>query len=121
MELQIHLFVTYKWEWSENASNLDESMATSPALSKVEPSQNEIPHVAANDSSNNAHCDQYLYWSNLRLNITMYCQRLLNSIDVKLQHEPYNSKAIVFVCVIGGKWERIGYVVQEALDDAIMH
>ena len=42
------------------------------------------------------------------------------NIPVKLQPEPNNpidSKAIAFMCKVENDWERIGYVVQEALDD----
>ena len=30
---------------------------------------------------------------------------------------PKDSQAIAFVCLIDGKWEKIGYVVREALSD----
>lgn len=42
------------------------------------------------------------------------------NILVKLQPEPNNpidTKAIAFMCKAENNWERIGYVVQEALDD----
>ena len=42
------------------------------------------------------------------------------NIPLKLQPEPSNpmdSKAIAFMCKADTDWERIGYVVQEALDD----
>lgn len=41
-------------------------------------------------------------------------------MQVKLKKEPNNPidfKAIVFVCDVTGTWERIGYVVQEVLDE----
>ena len=41
-------------------------------------------------------------------------------VPVELLPEPSNpkdSQAIAFVCLIDGKWEKIGHVVQEALSD----
>jgi len=41
-------------------------------------------------------------------------------VPVKLEKEPHNpvdSKAIAFVTNVSGTWERIGYVVQEVLDE----
>lgn len=41
-------------------------------------------------------------------------------IKVTLSPEPanaFNSKAIAFVCLLDGKWQRIGYVVDEILDE----
>ena len=42
------------------------------------------------------------------------------AVPVKLLPEPnnpFNSKAIAFVCMVGGKWQRIGYVVNEILSE----
>lgn len=41
-------------------------------------------------------------------------------VEVKLQPEPTNcwdSKAIAFMCFVGDRWQRVGYVVREALDE----
>ena len=41
-------------------------------------------------------------------------------VAVKLQKEPENKKdshAVAFMCKVGTVWERIGYVVKEALDE----
>lgn len=35
----------------------------------------------------------------------------------KEPNNPVDSMAIAFTCFIDGKWERIGYIVREALDD----
>lgn len=43
-----------------------------------------------------------------------------NNVPIKVVHEtdnPYNAKAIAFTCFVGGKWQRIGYIVNEILDD----
>uniref|UniRef100_A0A1X7TRH2 HIRAN domain-containing protein n=1 Tax=Amphimedon queenslandica TaxID=400682 RepID=A0A1X7TRH2_AMPQE len=40
-------------------------------------------------------------------------------VPVRLTPEPnniYDSKAIAFECQLGGKWEKIGYVIKELLD-----
>ena len=42
------------------------------------------------------------------------------SFPVKLEREPdnpYDCNAIAFMCKLDDKWERIGYVVTEALSD----
>ncbi len=41
-------------------------------------------------------------------------------VPVRLQPEPHNpvdAKAIAFVCEVDGKWQRIGYVVTQVLDE----
>lgn len=41
-------------------------------------------------------------------------------VPVKLDPEPnnpYDAKAIAFICFVDGKWQRIGYMVREVLDD----
>ena len=41
-------------------------------------------------------------------------------VEVKLSPEPSNpidSKAIAFTCKIGDSWQKVGYVVHEALDE----
>ena len=41
------------------------------------------------------------------------------TVPVKIVHEhdnPYDSKAIAFMCQLDNKWQRIGYVVRECLD-----
>lgn len=45
------------------------------------------------------------------------------TVPVRIQPEPdnqYDSKAIAFQCYVDGKWERIGYVVRECLDQVHM-
>ena len=42
------------------------------------------------------------------------------SVPVRIEHEPdnpYDSKAIAFKCLLNCKWQRIGYVVRECLDN----
>lgn len=42
-----------------------------------------------------------------------------NQVEVRLQPEennPVNSRALAFMCCLQGKWIRIGYVVEEALE-----
>ena len=41
-------------------------------------------------------------------------------VPVKIVPEPdkqYDSKAIAFQCKVDGKWQKIGYIVREALDN----
>ena len=41
------------------------------------------------------------------------------TVAVKLQKEPdnpFDSRAIAFMCMLHDKWERIGYIVKEAID-----
>ena len=43
-----------------------------------------------------------------------------NKVLVKLDPEPnnpYDAKAIAFICFVDGKWQRIGYIVREVLGD----
>ncbi len=45
--------------------------------------------------------------------------RNIKEVQVKLTPEednPKNARAIAFTCKIDGEWQRIGYVVEEALD-----
>lgn len=42
------------------------------------------------------------------------------SVPVRLSKEPqnpYNSRAIAFTCYVDGRWKRIGYVVDEIVDE----
>ena len=53
--------------------------------------------------------------------LAMAAQKLKKQeqVDVRLRKEPNNpkdSRAIAFECKLTSKWERIGYVVKEALD-----
>ena len=46
--------------------------------------------------------------------------RAKNDVKVALFQEPNNpvdARAVSFMCLIDGKWQKIGYVVKEALDD----
>ena len=46
--------------------------------------------------------------------------RAKNDVKLALFQEPNNpvdAKAVSFMCLIDGKWHKIGYVVKEALDD----
>lgn len=36
---------------------------------------------------------------------------------VKEPHNPVDSRAIAFMCCVDKAWERIGYIVKEALND----
>ena len=41
-------------------------------------------------------------------------------VRVKIEPEPtdsYDSKAVSFMCMVEGSWQRIGYVVRETLDE----
>lgn len=54
--------------------------------------------------------------------LKLVCQLCDNglSVPVNIQPEPtnqYDNKAIAFVAFMDEKWQRIGYVVKEALDD----
>ena len=57
-----------------------------------------------------------------KLLVVSTCIKVAESgqVPIELRPKPTNpkdSQAIAFVCLIDGKWEKIGYVVCEALSD----
>ena len=40
-----------------------------------------------------------------------------HEVPILLAPEPTNSRAIAFMCMVNGKWHRVGYVVNEILDE----
>ena len=66
------------------------------------------------------HFSEALY-ARMQSTLRQACDRMLMgwSVPVRMRPEPTNvadSRAIVFECELDGKWERIGYVVKEILD-----
>ena len=135
-KLQIHpsgVFVAYEWEWSEyseGAASSQASMTMSPASSPEKSDQSEPSDDTAADVCDIPEITHIVTFKcigatrDVQQQYTLQDAKKLitagNVINVKLQpepHNPYDCKAIAFVCSVKGEWRRIGYVVREALED----
>lgn len=127
------VFVMWNWQWLENSdsdSEQDDVNKDEPenvVVSNSEESGNEEEDEEDNDVPAITHsvvfkcigCTKELRYQEL-LALANQKMKKGEAVPVKLQREPsnpYDSNAIAFMCKAQDEWERIGYVVSEALTD----
>ena len=139
MDFELGVFVAYRWEWVDLAEvrdnddevddvddddhdhNTDNEQGSDDGGEdgNSEVDGVRLPYITHKVifkciGSNREESYQLALWKS---------KQLLKSgqhVPVELRPEPTNpkdSQAIAFVCLIDGKWEKIGYVVREALSD----
>ena len=130
------MVVIYDWRWDEDwddsvscTSDLDYSRtpsltpSPSPTLSNSGnascaqvTSIPEVTHIVTFKCIGAVRNDA----QQLALRETLHARKRGETIAVKIEPEPSNawdSKAIAFKCKIGGSWQRVGYIVREALEE----
>lgn len=118
------VFVIWKWSW-EDAANLtaNEESDQQSSEDSLEEDENNLPESPQSQSHS-------VVFKCVGVNKTVIAQEVLaesakklkkgEPMDVRLRLEPTNpkdSRAIAFDCKQGEKWEPIGYVIKEVLDD----
>ena len=123
------VFVMWNWEWVEDADIESDSEASSrdepepPAVDTEEEEEEAEDHgVPAITHSVVFKCIGATKEMRYQELLALANRRVRNSeiVPVKLQKEPGNpvdSNAVAFMCQADKDWERIGYVVSEALPD----
>ena len=119
------VYVVWKWKWN---------IKSQVQISTLEPknyNEEENEEEKENSVSDSAEDGSYetvtfkcigatreiSFQTALRTASSRICNQ--DSVPVRLMPEPnniYDSKAIAFECQLGGKWEKIGYVIKELLD-----
>ena len=120
------VYVAWKWTWK------DHSVSPPPCPSIPTSPQDSPQHSPNNDETEvGADCYHVVKFKCIGARKDEGSQTVLKAlaqlekgeldkIEVKMVPEPDNpvdAKAIAFVTFWDGKWQRIGYVVSEALDD----
>ena len=124
------VFVIWEWEWledhsdpesnhSEDDQETDDFDATDNNDDDDEEDEDEIPAITHSVTfkcigSTKEACYQEV--------LALAKQKIKKgeNVQVKLQKEidnPFDANAIAFMCKVDSDWERIGYVVSEALPD----
>ena len=127
------VFVIWNWTWlvavdiesSESEDNVSESDGGHSVMENTDdneddPDDDSIPAITHAVVFKCIGCNKEKRYQELLALAKKKSARDDVNIPVKLQPEPNNpidSKAIAFMCKVENDWERIGYVVQEALDD----
>ena len=128
------VLVVWEWEWQDDDSDVDHMSETSS-----EGIGHYNPHIQSDAESESEQETEFQLPSQTHT-VTFKCigvthdfniQEVLRKVSmlldqedfkvpVKIVPEPdnqYDSKAIAFMCELDGKWEKIRYIVREALDD----
>ena len=125
--------VVWKWEWQDDIDHVSE--ASSEGITAINP---DIESCCDEDEDNKEDDESNDDDDSRTHTVTFKCigtthhvdaqdtlcraSRLLNKsehVPVNIIPEPdnpYDSKAIAFKCFVGGAWNRIGYIVKEALE-----
>lgn len=129
------VFVVWKWAWLEDAgasdTNVDSDHDNSGHDNCLNPSSDD-PLNPDNDNEvevippivNHSivfKCIGSLKEHHYQEILAQVAQKMDNgeTVPVKIEKEPNNpcdSHAIAFMCKIGDKWERIGYILREAVE-----
>ena len=122
------VFVIWEWEWldsdsesnhSEDDQETDDFDATDSNDDDDEEDEDKIPAITHSvtfkciGSTKEARYQEVLALAKQKI-------KKGENVQVKLQKEtdnPFDANAIAFMCKAGGDWERIGYIVSEALPD----
>lgn len=122
------VFVIWKWTWKQEESECERDddpigvdTDTSSEESEVHSSEDEL-QITHSVVFKCIGCTKEGRYQHI---LSMASKKIKQgqAVSVKLQKEPDNvkdSRAIAFVCNANCQWERIGYVVREALD-AVCH
>jgi len=129
------VLVVWEWEWQDDDTDIDH-ISESSAEDVGHCHHN--PHIQSDPESDSEEETDFQLPSQTHT-VTFKCigtthdlnsQEVLRSVNtllgsgeevpVKIVPEPdnqYDSKAIAFQCKVDGKWNKIGYIVREALDN----
>lgn len=123
------LFVVWQWTWLEEEEQSDEpqsksdidSSKTLPGDSSPESSsdsEDEVPAITHSVVFKCIGAHKEFHYQEL---LALAAKKIRDGeiVPVRLREEPNNpkdSRAIAFQCKVRDEWERIGYVVHEALD-----
>lgn len=122
------MFVMWDWTWMDEMSSDEDSNGNNSAAEKYnEESSPDDDDDADNSIPSITHSVVFKCIGNLKEARYQEVLALANKkknegcgIPVKIVKEPNNpvdTRAIAFMCHVEQEWERIGYVVHEALDD----
>ena len=120
------MYVAWKWTWKDNSI----SPPPSPSI-LTSPQHSQASDSDETDLDTDSTCYHVVKFKCIGARKDDDGQKVLKSlsqlekgeldkVEVKMVPEPDNpvdAKAIAFVTFWDGKWQRIGYVVREALDD----
>jgi hypothetical protein len=126
------IFVAYEWEWIETPDDAiiqadpnspgDKLDADAPSADEPEDDSVVVP-----GSDPVVHCVTFKCIGATKnpdqqaaLKSAWELMQDEKKVPVKLDPEPnnpYDAKAIAFICFVEGRWQRIGYIVREAVDD----
>ena len=115
------VFVMWEWCWVDGGNLSDEELGVD--LEEPLPSSEEEDEVAPSIThSIPFKCIGHLKEKRYQELLAIASRKLKQgeSVPVKLQKEPknqYDAQAIAFMCKAEHNWERIGYMVKEALPD----
>lgn len=126
------VFVIYDWKWTNETANeygisspsLTSTPQSSPPLS---PSLLPIASAPVSTIPTITHIVTFKCIGAVRdekqqraLQLAFEARRKGEVVDVKIEPEPknpYDSRAIAFLCHVEGSWHRIGYIVREVLEE----
>ena len=125
------MFVMWNWQWLEDSDSEQDGVVSGDEPGDAAPSNSEesgnneeaeddnIPAITHTVVFKCIGCTKELRYQEL-LVLANQKRKKGEDIPVKLEKEPSNpfdSNAIAFMCLVENNWERIGYVVSEALAD----
>ena len=127
------MFVVWKWTWIEEAVDSDNMSSDSGhSTKKSKTSGDETTDVTPHPDIIHSvvfKCIGSLKEPRYQEILKAVSQKIRNgeTVLVTVEEEPdnsFDSRAIAFMCNLDDKWERIGYIVREAVEavhDAIRH
>ena len=128
--LTVGVFVIYEWKWPDVEHSHDSS-SEEGSLNMAASSNSSMsplpPHIPVANASTITHVVTFKCIGASRdkehqkvLQMAYNARQRGEVVSVKIEPEPsnpYDSKAIAFICMVEGSWKRIGYVVREVVDE----
>ena len=125
------VLIIWNWIWQDNQQSITSSSETEDNVQEVSDENSDDNVAVCGDIKHSVvfKCIGATKETRMQAVLASASQKIEDSevVPVRIQPEPDNpvdARAIAFECALNNKWERIGYVVREALEpvnDALHH
>ena len=126
------VFVIYEWKWTDETTHeydtVSPSLTSTPQSSPpLSPSLLPIANAPVTSTPMVTHIVTFKCIGAVRderkqraLQLAFEARKKGEVVGVKIEPEPrnpYDARAIAFLCMVEGSWQRIGYIVRELLEE----